>query len=106
MARFDGSRPGPGRPKGSQNKLGRLARENVVAVFDRMGGIEAMAEWAQENRSEFYRGIYARLLPSDSNVAIDDGRERTVAELTDEELTAILRRGDAIPAMESPDLEQ
>ena len=65
-----------------------------------------MSAWAQENPGEFYRGIYARLLPSESNVVIDDGRERFVTELTDEELTAIILRSEAAPTMESPDLEQ
>lgn len=54
--------PGPGRPKGVPNKFSGLAKENIVAVFDKIGGIDAMAVWAMENQSEFYK-LYARLLP-------------------------------------------
>ena len=33
-----------------------------MAVFDKIGGREAMAKWAKENQTEFYR-LYARCLP-------------------------------------------
>ena len=90
MARFDGSKPGPGRPKGSQNKFGRLARENIVTVFEQMGGTEAMAEWARENRTEFYSRIYARMLPSEAHVTTES-ESRPVQEMSDAELMAFLR---------------
>ena len=50
------------RPKGSKNKIGGLAKENIQAVFTRLGGTAAMAEWATENKTEFYK-LYGRLLP-------------------------------------------
>lgn len=52
----------PGRPKGSQNVLTGQAKENIQAVFVRLGGTAAMAKWAGDNLTEFYR-LYARLLP-------------------------------------------
>ena len=106
MARFDGSKPGPGRPKGSQNKLGRLARENIVTVFEQMGGTEAMAEWARENRTEFYSRIYARMLPSEAHVTTESDA-RPLVEMSDAELIAILRNGgnpDAPDAATASDL--
>lgn len=54
----------PGRPVGAQNKFSGQAKENVMAVFTRLGGTQAMAEWATENKTDFYK-IYARLLPID-----------------------------------------
>lgn len=33
-----------------------------MAVFNGLGGTSAMKEWAQENKTEFYR-MYAKLLP-------------------------------------------
>lgn len=51
-----------GRPKGSLNKTTAAAKENVMAVFTRLGGTAAMAKWAKNNQTEFYK-LYARLIP-------------------------------------------
>ncbi len=51
-----------GRQPGSVNKLTASAKENIAAVFVRLGGYEAMTNWAKDNPTEFYK-IYARLLP-------------------------------------------
>ena len=61
--------PSRGRPPGAKNKLGRSVKENVVAVFARLGGTPAMAEWARDNPTEFYK-IYARLIPVEASVAL------------------------------------
>ena len=53
-----------GRPKGVKNKTSGTAKENIIAVFTRMGGTAQMAKWARANESEFYR-IYARLIPTE-----------------------------------------
>lgn len=50
------------RTVGAKNKLPQAAKENIAAVFVRLGGTAEMAEWAKENKTEFYK-IYARLLP-------------------------------------------
>lgn len=52
------------RPKGAQNKLSRAAKDNIAAVFVRLGGTAQMAVWAKENQTEFYR-LYARLIPTE-----------------------------------------
>lgn len=51
-----------GRPPGSPNKVSAQAKENIIAVFTRIGGTAGMAKWAEKNRTDFYR-IYAKLLP-------------------------------------------
>ena len=51
-----------GRKKGATNKVSRQAKDNISAVFVRLGGTAAMARWARKNQSEFYR-IYSRLIP-------------------------------------------
>lgn len=48
--------------KGSPNKLGGLAKDNIAAVFTRLGGTAEMAKWAKENQTDFYK-LYARLVP-------------------------------------------
>lgn len=59
-----------GRTKGTPNKLSGGVKSNVVAVFDKIGGRDAMAEWARENPTEFYK-LYGRLLPHE--VTGEDG---------------------------------
>ena len=49
--------------KGSPNKVGAEAKENIVAVFTRLGSTAAMAKWAEDNKTEFYK-LYARLIPA------------------------------------------
>lgn len=57
-----------GRPKGAKNIVGATAKENIVAVFTRLGSTAAMAEWANENKTEFYK-LYARLIPVEQHVS-------------------------------------
>jgi UV DNA damage repair endonuclease len=55
-----------GRKAGTPNKATALAKDNILAVFNRIGGTAAMAEWAIENKTEFYR-LYSKLIPVDMN---------------------------------------
>jgi hypothetical protein len=77
--------PGPGR-RGVPNKIGRQAKENIIEVFSRVGGIPAMATWARKNRTEFYR-LYARLIPLTVHAAVD---VRHASEYSDDELARIV----------------
>ena len=38
---------------------------NVRLVFKRMGGVNAMTEWAEKNPGEFYTKIYSKIIPRD-----------------------------------------
>ena len=55
-----------GRKAGTPNKATALAKDNILAVFNRIGGTAAMAEWATENKTEFYK-LYSKLIPVDMN---------------------------------------
>lgn len=48
--------------KRGPGKVGAQAKENIAAVFTKLGGTAAMARWAKANETEFYR-LYARLVP-------------------------------------------
>ena len=61
-----------GRQKGTPNKVSGTVRENVVTVFDQIGGLESMAKWAVENQTEFYR-LYSKLLPMQQEITGEDG---------------------------------
>lgn len=56
------------RTKGAKNKLSGTAKENIAAVFVRLGSTAAMAKWAQENQTEFYK-LYGRLIPVEQHVS-------------------------------------
>jgi hypothetical protein len=54
--------PGPGRPKGSQNKATKDTKEALELAFQGAGGVAALTAWAKENPNGFYP-IWAKLLP-------------------------------------------
>lgn len=86
--------------KGIPNKLGAAVKSNVVAVFDKIGGREGMATWAEANRTEFYR-LYARLIPSEVTGTIN---VRDASELSDDELLAIAT-GSGDGDYQAPEIE-
>ena len=57
-----GKREGAGRKPGIPNKLSSSVKDNVIAVFESIGGTEHMQKWALGNPNQFYN-IYAKLLP-------------------------------------------
>lgn len=57
-----GKRDGAGRPAGVPNKLSTAVKDNVIEVFETIGGVQNMAVWATENQTQFYN-LYAKLLP-------------------------------------------
>ena len=64
-----GKRPGSGRKPGSPNKMASGVKSNVIGVFSKIGGREAMAEWALANQTQFYQ-IYSKLLPSELSAEV------------------------------------
>ena len=55
-----------GRPKGSQNKTTRAAKEAIEYAAQQLGGGERLYEWAledQANEKVFWSTIYPKLLP-------------------------------------------
>jgi len=89
------------RPRGVPNKIGAQAKENIVAVFTRLGGTAAMAEWARNNQTDFYR-LYARLIPTDSTTEINVREDK---DLSTEELLAIVHAGQPQSELAEPDGE-
>lgn len=53
-----------GRKKGTPNKLTASAKQAFQFAFDEIGGARALAEWARENRTDFYK-LFARLIPTE-----------------------------------------
>jgi hypothetical protein len=56
---------GPGRRRGQPNVIGWLAKHGINRVFEELGGVEGMVNWAlssPKNLCAFYVHIYPRLL--------------------------------------------
>lgn len=62
MAR-GGRRPGSGRPKGAKNKVSADAKQTLEECFSRLGGIDFMTVWAQENPDGFFK-LWGKLVPT------------------------------------------
>ncbi len=52
-----------GRPLGSKNGTTASAKAAVQRCFEEMGGVMNMLEWAKSNQTDFYRILYAKLIP-------------------------------------------
>jgi hypothetical protein len=64
--------PGPGRPKGIPNKTTQAAKDAIAMAADRLGGVDRLVAWAQEepqNERAFWSSIYPKLLPLQVNGA-------------------------------------
>lgn len=59
------------RPLGSKNKIPTTAKDNVLAVFNRLGGTAAMAKWAMANQSDFYK-LYGKLVPQQIDLEVTE----------------------------------
>lgn len=68
-----------GRVKGTPNKLTITAKQAFQFAFDKIGGGEALGEWANRNKTDFYK-IYGRLIPTD--VTIDPEANTIKVEIT------------------------
>lgn len=66
-ARFkNGGKPGPGRPKGLQNKTTQTAKEAIALAAERLGGVDRLVDWCKEdpqNEKAFWSSVYPKLLP-------------------------------------------
>lgn len=72
MSKNTGSLNRSGRKKGVPNKLTASAKEAFQFAFQKIGGGPALAAWAQENTTEFYK-LFARLIPTETQVTGKDG---------------------------------
>ena len=71
---WGGKREGSGRKPGSSNKVSKQVKDNVLEVFDNIGGIEHMTNWAREYPTEFYK-FYVKLMPTQSEITGADGAD-------------------------------
>ena len=59
------SRRGRGRPKGSQNRVAKEAKEAIAEAAEGLGGSDRLIAWAKEspeNEKAFWQTIYPKLV--------------------------------------------
>lgn len=57
------AKAGPGRPKGSQNRVTVEARAAIEATFHDLGGTDSLTAWALGNLDDFYGKVWVKILP-------------------------------------------
>ena len=84
-------KPGPGRPRGSLNKLTNV-KDEFLFCYRSIGGLGALTTWAKEekNRTEFYR-MLTKLFPREIKAEITIGR--AISEYSVDELVEIVAGG-------------
>jgi hypothetical protein len=86
---------GPGRPRGSRNRIPANLRNDLITVYEELGGIQGMVEWAKAkegNRALFYR-ILASTLPRQVAVSARLEHDYGLNKLSNEELMDIIEGG-------------
>jgi hypothetical protein len=89
---------GPGRPMGSKNRVPANLRNDLITVYEQLGGIEGMRDWAKKNdrnRTVFYK-ILASTLPRQVAVSAKVDNYHGLEKLSDEELIVIIKNGEAL----------
>lgn len=59
--------PGPGRPKGTPNKLTSQVKDAIEAAFDEVGGKEYLVKMAYKEPKAFM-ALLGKVLPKDINI--------------------------------------
>jgi hypothetical protein len=87
MTRVGDGTPGPGRPKGSRNKLGEAFLEALYSDFQQHGA--AVIARVRAEKPDQYLKVIASILPKDINLNVDP-----IGEMTDDELIERIRKLD------------
>lgn len=73
---------GPGRPKGSQNKINKAAKDAIADAAEALGGSARLVDWVKEdplNERAFWSTIYPKLIPHE--VSGPDGGPLQIQEV-------------------------
>ena len=78
LSSHGGKRLGSGRKAGVPNKLSATAKQNVIDVFEQLGGVDHMTKWAIENPNNFYN-IYSKIMPTQTEIGGIDGSDLPIS---------------------------
>ncbi|NDE18532.1 hypothetical protein EBZ80_26860 [bacterium] len=79
--KITGGKPGPGRPKGSPNKVSTEAKNAIALAAANLGGHNRLVDWVKEdpkNESAFWTSIYPKLIAVSVVGPGDDGSHKLV----------------------------
>lgn len=63
---------------------GRYSRGAVAMAFEMIGGVESFAEWAEENKGDFYTKMFTKLIGRETEVKQSDDVESLLDALDGE----------------------
>lgn len=61
--------PGPGRPKGSQNKINAEIKDMIRNALDELGGVAYLVQQGRENPTSF-NSLISKTIPADVNAKL------------------------------------
>jgi hypothetical protein len=102
IANFKGIKS-KGRPRGSANVIGRTVKQDMLAVYKRLGSAEGLWKWTKRNPSNlslFYRMVIS-LIPK--NHTINSHVTHSLSMLSNEDLVDIIKRGEVLAARDEID---
>lgn len=84
---WGGARPGSGAKKGKQRAATQQAHEAIHLAFDRIGGVDGLVKWAEENRDAFYERVWPKVIPAQMQISGADGGPIEVRDIADKPLS-------------------
>jgi hypothetical protein len=84
---------------------GAYSRKAVIMAFELNGGVEAFADWASKNPSEFYTKLFGKVIGKEVTVKNEDNIEDLLgvldleaAEVTDLDVVEMVDEGPSEPS--------
>jgi hypothetical protein len=84
---------------------GRKSSQLVLDVFDMIGGVEAMAEWAEENPDKFYTQLFAKTITREADIHHTVGIEDMLDQLDEAEDDGMVLDGEYEDVTDFEDIE-
>ena len=72
-----------GRQKGTPNRTTASIKAAFVEAFEKLGGVDALVAWGNENPTDFYK-LAARLIPTEVKADIEGGLQVIVQRFADD----------------------
>ena len=63
------------------SNVGRYARENVMIAFEMIGGVDAFAAWAEDNKTDFYTKLFPKIIGKEIEIKAHDSIETLLEKL-------------------------